>query len=254
MAGPPKLSEPATIICGNPIGRSTPFPIAKSTGLSDADGRELPSWAVWPNRASFSRPSPKLWVSLTVTVLFQMWRFRPNPGMLVPCEVGSAMPDLLPTHEHLDAVARAGILPKVHRPGVLVDEGRVGADKPRRAVGLEIVRAGNQWKKPQDGRVGDRRALLVTWDHAVQIESLPLSQALVRRKEEGATADDGAANRASKLVSLEGMRFPRHELEEVPRIERVVPEELVRVAAKPVCPRASDRCSRLRRRRVRIRD
>ena len=50
----------------------------------------------------------------------------------------------------------------------------------------------------------------------------------------------GPPKRASELVSLEGMRVRRRELEEVPRIERVVPEELVRVAAKPVAARASD--------------
>src|SRR4030095_921003 len=43
-----------------------------------------------------------------------------------------------------------------------------------------------------------------------------------------------------KLVSFEGMRLRRRELEEVPRIECVVPEKLVGLATKLIRARASD--------------
>ena len=192
MAGPPKLSEPATIICGSPIGRSTPFPIPKSTGLSDAAGKVLPSCAVWPNRASFS--------SAVAKGVRLVHRHGALPDAALLAEPGDArslrgrlgLLDLLPTHEHLDAVARAGVVPKIDRPGVLVDEGGGGADEPRRAVGVEIVRARDQRNEPQ------RSAGSVTAARCASLgtrlfRSSPCRcrKALVRREEKRAAADDG---------------------------------------------------------------
>ena len=130
------------MICGSPIGRSTPLPIPKSTGLSDAAGYVLPSCAVCPNRASFSSPDPKVCVSFTVSALFQMLRRWPNPGMLVPCAVGSIARHLLPAEEH-HACDRGRRPCAGHRPSSVFSSTDCGsgADEPRRAVGVEIVRA-----------------------------------------------------------------------------------------------------------------
>ena len=64
--------------------------------------------------------------------------------------------------------------------------------------------------------------------------------ALVNGKEERAAADDRTAERAAELVALERMRIRRGELEEVARVERVVTEEFVGLAAELVGARARD--------------
>ena len=66
---------------------------------------------------------------------------------------------------------------------------------------------------------------------------MTLSQSFVGREEKGASANDRPPERAAELVPLEGGRIRRRELEEVPRIERIVPEKLVRVPAKLVAAR-----------------
>ena len=148
--------------------------------------------------------------------------------------------DLLPAEEHQDAIAGTGRVPDIGRPRVLVHGCGSGADEPRRAVDVEIVRPGDQRKQPPNGGIGDRRPLRVAQHEAVHVEPLPLSKALVGREEKRAAAKDGTAERASELVALERVRVWRRELEEVPRVERVVPEELVRLAAEPIASRTRD--------------
>ena len=67
--------------------------------------------------------------------------------------------------------------------------------------------------------------------------ALPLAKALVGREEERAAAKDRTAERPAELVALERVRVRRRELEEIARVERVVAEELVGLAAEPVGPR-----------------
>ena len=136
--------------------------------------------------------------------------------------------------EELDAIACAEGLPQINRPGVVIDARVGGTNESRDAVSADDVRAGNQLDQPANDGVGDRSALLVAEDKAVQDQSLALSQSFVRHDEKAVVANDRSPERASELVPLEGGRIRRGELEEVPRIERVVPEKLVCVPAKRV--------------------
>ena len=90
VPGPPKLRSPATIICGRPIGRVTPSPMPKSTGLSGAAGK-VPPVEVAPAESRFvQQPRCRtMCVSLTVRMLATAATRCPNPGMLLPCAVGS---------------------------------------------------------------------------------------------------------------------------------------------------------------------
>ena len=224
------------MIWGSPSGRSTPLAIPKSTGLSGVAGNVPPSCIVRPKRASFSRPPLNMCVSFTVSVLFTIERRWPNPGMLVPLRGRLDAADLLASEEHQQAIARPGVVPHVGGPGVLIDAGVGRADEPRRAVGVEIVRARDQRKQPRTtGSVAAERCASLSTT-AVQVDALPLSQALVGREEERAAAKDRAAERAAELVAIERVRIGRRELEEVARVERLVAEELVGLAAEPIAP------------------
>ena len=69
---------------------------------------------------------------------------------------------------------------------------------------------------------------------------LPLPQALVGREKERPAAPDRTAHRSTKLVPVERVRILGRELEEVPRIECIVPQELERLGAQAVGTRPRD--------------
>ena len=136
--------------------------------------------------------------------------------------------------EHLELVGAARVLPQVERPGVLVDGGVGRADEARRAIAADEVRARHERDQAAHRGVGRLLALLVAEHQAVHVHALPLPLALVGRQEERVGGDDGAAERSAELVPLEAMRLRRRELEEVPGVERLVPEELVGGTMEPV--------------------
>src|SRR4029078_8028974 len=96
------------------------------------------------------------------------------------------------------------------------------------------VRAGTQSDQAAPRRVGLLLALRVAEHQAIHVHALALALALVGRQEERAGADEGAAERSAELAPLERMRVRRRELEEVPGVERLVPEELVGAAVEGV--------------------
>ena len=177
-------------------------------------------------------------VSFTVSVPLTIARRWPNPGMFVPCEFGSATRNLLAPEEHQQAIARPGVVPHVGGPGVLIDAGVGRSDKARRAVGVEIVRARNERHQLANHGICGGGALRVGRHHGVQVDALALPQSLVGGKEERAAAKDRAAERPAELVAIERVRVGRREFEEVARVERLVAEELVGLAAELVRSRA----------------
>ena len=136
--------------------------------------------------------------------------------------------------ECLDAIARTGAVPDIDGPAIRVGDGGGRTDESRRAVRIEEVRARDQRNQTPNSWIGRLRALLVAEDEAVQVDALPLSQAFVGREEECPAAPDRTAHRSAELVPVERVRVLGRELEEVPRIERIVPQELERLAAQVV--------------------
>jgi hypothetical protein len=84
------LSAPATIICGKPIDSVTPLATPNSTGFSGEAANVPPSSRLRPKRASFRSVAPNMCVALTVRTLRDGCDAEPNPGMLLPCAVGSS--------------------------------------------------------------------------------------------------------------------------------------------------------------------
>ena len=128
------------------------------------------------------------------------WDTLPNPGMLLPCVVGSRDRYVLAPVEPLEAIASPGVVPEVDRPAIRVGDGWSRPDEPRRAVRIEIVCARDQRDQLRESPDRSRRALLVAQHEAVQIDALPLSQALVGGEEERPAAPDRTAQRSAELV------------------------------------------------------
>ena len=133
----------------------------KSTGFSAVAGNVPPSCSVRPKRASFRSPAPN-----SVRFVHRQRALRDRAALAESGNVGALRGrldagDLLAPEEHLQAIARAGVVPHVHGPGVLVDPGVGRADEPRRAVGIEVVGARDQRDQLPDDRIGRRRPLRV---------------------------------------------------------------------------------------------
>ena len=62
----------------------------KAAGLSGEAGNVPPSSRLRPMRASFRSAVPNMCVALMVSTLRDGCDAEPNPGMLLPCAVGSS--------------------------------------------------------------------------------------------------------------------------------------------------------------------
>ena len=130
----------------------------------------------------------------------------------------------------MQAIVGAHVVAEVERPPVVVDYGVGGTDESRRSVRIDEVPAGSA-RSVVGSLDSGRRALGVAEHQAVHVQALPLPEALVGR-EKTLLANDGATQGPAESIPLEGMRIRGVELEEIAGIERIVPKELERLAAK----------------------
>ena len=170
----------------------------------------------------------------TVSTLESGCPLLPKPGMLFPCAVGSRVRQVLLAEEHVQTVAVAEGVAHVHRPAIDVDDGRGGTDEPRGSRGGGDVGTRDERQQLPNHRVRHARALFVAQHEAVEIHALPLADAVVGGEVERPPAPDRTAERPAELVALERVWLRRGELEEVSRVEGVIPEVLEGVAANPV--------------------
>ena len=240
VAGPPKLTAPATTICGKPSGRFDAVGDAEIHGVEGGRG-ERAAVLHRPAEAGFVQQSR----AEHVRFVHRQRALRDRAALAESGNVGALRIrfddlNLLAPEIHLQAIARAGVVPHIRGPRVLVDPGVGRADKPRRAVGIDVVRARDERDQLPDDRVRHRGPLRVARHHGVQVDPLALPQAFVGGEEERAVAADRAAIGAAELVALERVRIRRVELEKVARVERVVAEEFVGLAAELIGARARD--------------
>ena len=202
VPGPPKLSAPATIICGSPIARVTPFRMPKSTGLSGR-GRKRAAIEAAPAEARFvqergsedARRADRQHASRRL-------RRRSEPGNAVALRRRFERADELTPVEHVEAIVLAGVVLDVDRPAILIGHGRRRSDESRRAVRIEEVRARDQRNQLPNDRIGRRGALRVAQHDAVQVHALTLSEPFVGGEVERPPAPDRAADRSAELVAL----------------------------------------------------
>ncbi len=77
------------VICGRPSGVVTPLLMPNSAGFSGVLGMKVMWMRLNPNRASFTSCVPNTCVWLRVPICRVDSRVSPNPGIVLPCSVGS---------------------------------------------------------------------------------------------------------------------------------------------------------------------
>ena len=148
--------------------------------------------------------------------------------------------DLLAPVVGVQPIARAEVEPEIERGAIGVDDGRSRADESGRPIRIEEVGAGNQRDQLSNDWIGGGGALLVAEDEAVDVDALTMPDAFIGREKVRLSTKNRTANRPAKLVALERVGLAGRELEEVPRVERVVSQELECVAVKLVGARSRD--------------
>src|SRR6185295_3863474 len=126
----------------------------------------------------------------------------------------------------------------VQRPLIYVNRRARRANKPRRSGLVGEVRSRDKLDKLCDYWVSCGKALGIAENETVKVESLTLPQTLVREEEERPVRDNGPAEIAAELVTLEWRRVVAIKLEEVAGVERIVTQEFKHFAMELVGPGA----------------
>ncbi len=104
-------------------------------------------------------------------------------------------------------------------------------DESRGALRVHEIGSRDERKQFDHLWDSDGSAFRVAQDETVQIEMLSLPDALVGGEEERAVANQRSADGAAELMPAEGLGLVRQEIEEISRVECIVPEELEQLPA-----------------------